>query len=74
MSGTAIADAAGIGTIEIKAMKDHGYPTEVAVGVTAASATLGPIIPAVAALRHLRHDGERLDRRAVPRPASSPAS
>jgi len=45
MSGTAIADAAGMGTIEIKAMKDHGYPTEVAVGVTAASATLGPIIP-----------------------------
>ena len=42
---TAIADAAGIGTIEIKAMKDHGYPIEVAVGVTAASATLGPIIP-----------------------------
>ena len=45
MSGTAIADAAGLGTIEIKAMKDHGYPTEFAVGVTAASATLGPIIP-----------------------------
>ena len=45
MSGTAIADAAGIGTIEIKAMKDHGYPIDVAVGVTAASATLGPIIP-----------------------------
>src|SRR5688500_9551243 len=45
MSGTALADAAGIGTIEIKAMKDHGYPVEVAVGVTAASATLGPIFP-----------------------------
>ena len=45
MSGTAIADAAGLGTIEIKAMKDHGYATEFAVGVTAASATLGPIIP-----------------------------
>jgi TRAP-type C4-dicarboxylate transport system permease large subunit len=45
MSGTAIADAAGLGTIEIKAMKDHGYETEFAVGVTAASATLGPIIP-----------------------------
>ena len=45
MSGTAIADAAGLGTIEIKAMKDHGYYTEFAVGVTAASATLGPIIP-----------------------------
>ena len=45
MSGTALADAAGIGTIEIKAMKDRGYPVEVAVGVTAASATLGPILP-----------------------------
>ena len=45
MSGTALADAAGLGTIEIKAMKDHGYTTEFAVGVTAASATLGPIIP-----------------------------
>lgn len=45
MSGTAIADAAGLGAIEIKAMKEHGYPVEFAVGVTAASATLGPIIP-----------------------------
>jgi TRAP-type C4-dicarboxylate transport system permease large subunit len=45
MSGTAIADAAGLGTIEIKAMKDHGYSTEFSVGVPAASATVGPIIP-----------------------------
>jgi TRAP-type C4-dicarboxylate transport system permease large subunit len=45
MSGTAIADAAGLGTIEIKAMTDHGYSKEFAVGVTAASATVGPIIP-----------------------------
>jgi TRAP-type C4-dicarboxylate transport system permease large subunit len=45
MSGTAVADAAGLGTIEIKAMRDHGYSAEFAVGVTAASATLGPIIP-----------------------------
>jgi TRAP-type C4-dicarboxylate transport system permease large subunit len=45
MSGAALADAAGIGTIEIKAMKDHGYPVEAAVGVTAASSTLGPIFP-----------------------------
>jgi len=45
MSGTAIADAAGLGTIEIKAMKDHGYDTEFSVGVTAASSKLGPIIP-----------------------------
>ena len=45
MSGAALADAAGIGTIEIKAMREHGYPVEAAVGVTAASATLGPIFP-----------------------------
>src|SRR3954462_3743846 len=45
MSGTAIADAAGLGTIEIKAMTDHGYDKEFAVGVTAASATVGPDIP-----------------------------
>src|SRR3954463_14160855 len=45
MSGTAIADAAGLGTIEIKAMTDHGYSKEFSIGVTAASATLGPIIP-----------------------------
>ena len=45
MSGTAIADAAGLGTIEIKAMKDKGYDIGFSVGVTAASATLGPIIP-----------------------------
>ena len=45
MSGTAVADAGGLGTIEIKAMKDHGYPVEFAVGITAASSTLGPIIP-----------------------------
>jgi TRAP-type C4-dicarboxylate transport system permease large subunit len=45
MSGTAVADAGGLGTIEIKAMRDHGYPVEFAVGITAASATLGPIVP-----------------------------
>ncbi|MBL8700417.1 MAG: TRAP transporter large permease [Alphaproteobacteria bacterium] len=45
MSGTAMADAAGLGTIELKAMKDEGYDDEFAVGITAASATLGPIIP-----------------------------
>lgn len=45
MSGTAVADAGGLGTIEIKAMRDHGYPTNFAVGITAASSTIGPIIP-----------------------------
>ena len=28
MSGTAVADAGGLGTIEIKAMRDHGYKTD----------------------------------------------
>lgn len=45
MSGTAVADAGGLGTIEIKAMRDHGYPDKFAVGITAASSTIGPIIP-----------------------------
>ena len=45
MSGTAIADAGGLGTIEIKAMRDHGYDIDFAVGITAASSTIGPIIP-----------------------------
>lgn len=45
MSGTAVADAGGLGTIEIKAMRDHGYNAEFAVGITAASSTIGPIIP-----------------------------
>ena len=45
MSGTAMADAAGVGTIELKAMRDQGYDDEFAVGITAASSTMGPIIP-----------------------------
>src|SRR5260370_40556610 len=51
MSGTAIAEAAGLGTIEIKAMKDQGHPDEFAGGGTAASATMGPIIPPALPLR-----------------------
>ncbi|WP_224414483.1 TRAP transporter large permease [Modicisalibacter tunisiensis] len=45
MSGAAVADAGGLGTIEIKAMRDAGYDQEFAVGITAASSTIGPIIP-----------------------------
>jgi TRAP-type C4-dicarboxylate transport system permease large subunit len=67
MSAPAIADAAGLGTIEIKAMRDHGYSKEFSVGVTAASATLGPDHSAVASLRDLWDGGQRVDRPAVPR-------
>ncbi|MBO8161459.1 MAG: TRAP transporter large permease [Thermosipho sp. (in: Bacteria)] len=45
MSGSEIADVAGIGAIEIKAMKDSGYDGPFACAVTSASATIGPIIP-----------------------------
>lgn len=45
MSGAAVADAGGLGMIEIKAMRDAGYDDEFAIGITAASSTIGPIIP-----------------------------
>ncbi|WP_022953324.1 TRAP transporter large permease [Leucothrix mucor] len=45
MSGAAVADAGGLGNIEIHAMKDAGYDTDFSVGITAASSTIGPIIP-----------------------------
>jgi tripartite ATP-independent transporter DctM subunit len=45
MSGTAVADAGGLGIIEIKAMRDAGYDDDITIGITAASSTVGPIIP-----------------------------
>lgn len=45
MTGSAIADAAGLGKIEIAAMKEDGYDAEFACAITAASATIGPIFP-----------------------------
>jgi tripartite ATP-independent transporter DctM subunit len=45
MSGAAVADAGGLGAIEIKAMRDAKYDVDFAVGITAASSTIGPIIP-----------------------------
>lgn len=45
MSGSAVADAGGLGAVEIKAMEDDGYPTGFSAAVTASSATIGPIIP-----------------------------
>lgn len=45
MSGTAVADAAGLGALEIKAMRDQGYPLKYATGITGASSVIGPIIP-----------------------------
>jgi len=45
MSGSAVADAAGLGLIEYEAMTSQGYEGKDAVGVTGASAIIGPIIP-----------------------------
>jgi tripartite ATP-independent transporter DctM subunit len=45
MSGTAVADAGGLGNIEIEAMRDLGYDDDFSCAVTAASSVLGPIIP-----------------------------
>jgi tripartite ATP-independent transporter DctM subunit len=45
MSGSAVADAGGVGALEIRAMKKAGYDPETAAAITAASATIGPIIP-----------------------------
>ncbi|MEO5699862.1 MAG: TRAP transporter large permease [Casimicrobiaceae bacterium] len=45
MSGSAVAEAGGLGMVEIKAMREGGYPPAMAAGLTAAAATIGPIIP-----------------------------
>ena len=45
MSGTAVADAAGLGALEIRAMSDQGYPMRYSIGITGASSVIGPIIP-----------------------------
>ena len=45
MSGSEIADVAGLGAVEIKAMQDAGYDGPFSCAVTCASATIGPIIP-----------------------------
>ncbi len=50
MSGTAVADAAGLGSIEIQAMKERGYDLGYSTGVTAASSVIGPILPPSIAL------------------------
>ncbi|MBL0406775.1 TRAP transporter large permease [Microvirga aerilata] len=45
MSGSAVADAAGLGVIEHKAMREAGYTSRFAATITAVSSTIGPIIP-----------------------------
>lgn len=50
MSGSAIADAGGLGLVEMRMMKRAGYKLDFSAGITAASSVLGPIIPPSAAM------------------------
>lgn len=45
MSGSAVADAAGLGQIQHKAMVDNGYESAAAASIVAAASTIGPVIP-----------------------------
>jgi tripartite ATP-independent transporter DctM subunit len=45
MTGSALADASGLGMMEIRAMKKHGYDEGFSCAITAASATIGPVFP-----------------------------
>lgn len=45
MSGSATADAGGLGTIEMEAMTTNGYTPKFSAAVTAASSVIGPIFP-----------------------------
>lgn len=45
MSGSALADAGGLGKMEIEAMREAGYDDDFAGAVTAASSLIGPLVP-----------------------------
>ena len=45
MSGSVLADVAGLGEVEIKAMNDAGYDKDFAMGITLGSSVIGPIFP-----------------------------
>jgi len=45
MSGSALADSAALGRIEVPAMLKRGYPSSFATGITAASGIVGPVMP-----------------------------
>jgi len=45
MSGAAVADAAGLGLVEMEAMTKSGYDRRFSAAITAASSTIGPVVP-----------------------------
>ena len=65
MSGSAVADAAALGKIQIPAMQRNGYPTKFALGVDGRRVAHRPRHAAQHPGGHLRRPGRRLDRSAV---------
>lgn len=45
MSGSALADAGGLGKMEIEAMRKAGYDDDFSGAITAASSLIGPLVP-----------------------------
>ena len=45
MTGSAVADASGLGIMEIEGMRQYGYPDDFSAAVTSSSATIGPVFP-----------------------------
>ncbi|NIQ26951.1 MAG: TRAP transporter large permease subunit, partial [Gammaproteobacteria bacterium] len=45
MSGASLADAAGLGSIEVNHMRKKGYPAGFSLGLSASSALISPIMP-----------------------------
>jgi len=45
MTGSAVAEAGGLGVVELEAMTKRGYDVDFSAGVIVAAATIGPVIP-----------------------------
>lgn len=45
MSGSVLADVAGLGPMQLKSMRERGYKTDFSIGITLASSAIGPILP-----------------------------
>ncbi len=45
MTGSAVAEAGGLGVVELEAMKKRGYDVDFSAGIVVSAATIGPVIP-----------------------------
>ena len=74
ITGSSLADAAGVGSIVIPEMVKKGYSRPFSAVITAASATIGPGRAAQHRIRHLRKHCRRIHREPVSRRSHSRAS